>query len=360
MKIYKYISLIVLSLFALASCESDLDKVTFNPDNVVASKLNPLEASYTLSEEKKDEVLDTIRWSATEFGISSAVIYNVEMAAEGNNFKKSIVLTQVTGKTKVAVKHDEVNKKMAELYASMGDTLKDVVTKNMEFRVVTNLGAGITPVTVPSNVVMSTITTFFTKKVEEPQLFMIGTDFGGWNWGDSGVVEMTPVNGSKNTQFWCVRYFKATEGFKWSPVRDWKGDFAKLDTNKGFTEKDGNAFVPADGIYSVFINMDSRSITIEPAKVYGMGEAFGGWDSGTYPFIVNPDGKTMSITTTAAAELRMYATSSAAKSDWWTMEFIILNGKIEYRGNGGDQARVTVAAGQKVTLDFNKGTGTIE
>jgi hypothetical protein len=42
------------------------------------------------------------------------------------------------------------------------------------------------------------------------------------------------------------------------------------------------------------------------------------------------------------------------------MEFIILDGKIEYRGTGGDQTRVPVAAGKTVTLDFNAGTGTIE
>ena len=41
------------------------------------------------------------------------------------------------------------------------------------------------------------------------------------------------------------------------------------------------------------------------------------------------------------------------------MEFVVLNGKIEYRGNGGDQERATVGAGKTVTLDFNAGTGTI-
>ena len=68
----------------------------------------------------------------------------------------------------------------------------------------------------------------------------------------------------------------------------------------------------------------------------------------------------MTITTTAAGDLRIYAGSSAATTDWWTREFNIFNGKIEYRGAGGDQAAVPVAAGKKVTLDFNAGTGTIE
>lgn len=48
------------------------------------------------------------------------------------------------------------------------------------------------------------------------------------------------------------------------------------------------------------------------------------------------------------------------KSDWWQMEFMVLDGKIEYRGKGDDQARLEATAGQVVTLDFNAGTGTIE
>jgi hypothetical protein len=59
-------------------------------------------------------------------------------------------------------------------------------------------------------------------------------------------------------------------------------------------------------------------------------------------------------------DLRLYAASSAATSDWWTREFIILDGQIAYRGNGDDQPRVNVKAGAKVTLDFNAGTGVIE
>lgn len=70
--------------------------------------------------------------------------------------------------------------------------------------------------------------------------------------------------------------------------------------------------------------------------------------------------KTMSIKAQNSDELRLYAGSSAATTDWWTREFIILNGKIAYRGNGGDQERVRVTAGNTITLDFKAGTGTIQ
>lgn len=83
-------------------------------------------------------------------------------------------------------------------------------------------------------------------------------------------------------------------------------------------------------------------------------------------FTVDNTAKTItSPTFTAAAELRMYATCALSqqdtpKADWWQMEFMGLDGKIEYRGKGDDQARVNVTAGQKAVLDFSAGTGTIQ
>ena len=48
-------------------------------------------------------------------------------------------------------------------------------------------------------------------------------------------------------------------------------------------------------------------------------------------------------------------------SDWWQSEFIVLNGKIEYRGKGNDQARAKSKASGSTTikLDFKAGTGSI-
>jgi hypothetical protein len=47
-------------------------------------------------------------------------------------------------------------------------------------------------------------------------------------------------------------------------------------------------------------------------------------------------------------------------TDWWKTEFIVLDGKIAYRGNGGDQTRVAGTAGQTVSLNFATGTGSIQ
>ena len=100
-------------------------------------------------------------------------------------------------------------------------------------------------------------------------------------------------------------------------------------------------------------------ISIEVPQVHGMGEAFGGWDLGKNPFAV--EGATMSATTKADGNLRIYVTNTYAEGiDWWRMELIVRDGIIEYRGNGAEFKNVPVLANQKVTLDFSNDTGSVQ
>ena len=46
--------------------------------------------------------------------------------------------------------------------------------------------------------------------------------------------------------------------------------------------------------------------------------------------------------------------------DWWKTEFIITNGNINYRGRGGDQARLNVSEGQKAYLNFTTGAAKVQ
>jgi hypothetical protein len=197
------------------------------------------------------------------------------------------------------------------------------------------------------------------------QLYMIGDEFGGWNWDSDGVVEMTPVlhnpdwGAEAEGQFWTVRYISAGKGFKFNTEKKWGGDFWGLTTNEGFTESGGNCVVAEDGFYMVHVDLKREIVHVEPARIYGIGSCFGGWDEGMADALFKADGKTLKATTVAEGEVRMYAASSIATSDWWTREFVFFDGKIAYRGNGGDQDRVTVLKGQEITLDFNAGTATV-
>lgn len=190
-------------------------------------------------------------------------------------------------------------------------------------------------------------------------MYMIGQEFGAWDWSSDGIVEMIPVNGQEG-QFWTIRYFTAENGFKFCQRKEWNGDFCSLGTNDGFTTKDGNCYVESDGYYLVHIDVKRDMLHVEPARVFGIGNCFGGWDEGMESALFTTDGTTLTGTLAADGEIRLYAASSISNSDWWTREFIFFDGQIAYRGNGGDQDRVSGTAGQKIILDFNAGTATVE
>jgi hypothetical protein len=199
-------------------------------------------------------------------------------------------------------------------------------------------------------------------------LYMVGTDFGNWDWASEDVVELVPVvyNPAWNVtttegQFWTIRYLTAGHGVKFNGNRAWDGQqFGSLAQNDGFTnDKDGNVVVAESGLYMIHIDMVNGILHLEPARVYGIGDCFGGWTEGMEDALFQHDGKKMKITVPNGGEIRMYAASEISTSDWWTREFVFFDGKIAYRGNAGDQDRVRVFKDKVVTLDFNAGTATV-
>ena len=190
-------------------------------------------------------------------------------------------------------------------------------------------------------------------------MYMIGAAFGNWDWSSDGIVDMVPVHSGEG-QFWTVRYIKANSPFKFCPAKEWNGkEFCSQTTDDGFTVDNNNCIVDKDGLYLIHIDLMNEKLHVEQARIYGIGECFGGWDAGMESALfTNTDG-TASIKLPAGGEVRMYVASDIATTDWWTREFIILDGKIVYRGTGDDQTRVACTAGQTVTLDFNAGTGSI-
>jgi hypothetical protein len=194
----------------------------------------------------------------------------------------------------------------------------------------------------------------------------------GWQWNLTDAP-MIPVAGNKEHLFWKIVWLYEGGEFKFAPQREWVGDFGKSgDATDGIFAKGGeNIPVPGgSGYYMVVVNLDTEEIAVVDPKVYLIGNAVGGdnaWDPANPEvlFTVDNENEVVTITKTLAAtpELRMYAWFDAAEgwfTDWWQSEFMIFDGEIEYRGAGGDQARVAVEAGEyTISLKFKDETGTI-
>lgn len=351
--------ILCLLLVVFASCNKDEDKlvITF-PENAVAPVLSmDGETNIIINESNLNSFPVIFNWSKTDFGSRDiAVEYTLEIDVK-SDFKSAQTATIGTNKTTYGVSATYLNDLVINKFKLSEDAAHELYVRISS----TTLKEGdvensLAPVV--SNTLIVTVKPFYIEPDYPENMYMIGNEFGSWDWSSSNIVEMTPVHG-KQGHFWCIRYFSKDNGFKWNSTKAWGGDFNQLSKNDGFLIVGGDAFVSANGIYSVYVDMEKEKITMERAKVYGMGDCFGGWDAGTYSF--TEDGKVMKITTSATGELRMYAASAGASSDWWTREFILRNGVIDYRGTGDDQLpRVNVSGGKTVILDFNAGTGTIE
>ena len=346
----------VITLFMFA-CTNDDDHLKLGDENAIERPVfqQNIPQNFVIDEDTNmSENIGTWSWTRTDYNIQAAPEYAVEVSMNSNFENVKTVLTSTSDKVDVS-------------YKTLNDAAIQFVKESQPVTLYFRLRTGLNPVEIGTGPVFysETKSVAFTCYVAFPtELYMTGTDFGNWDWSSDGVVELTPIqnNAGEDGAFWTIKYLTAGNGIKFSMDKTWDTAFASMETNIGFTnDGDGNALVATNGLYVIFVNYRDNTLAIEPAKVFGMGDAFGGWDVGKYPFTVTGDKAT--IVTTAANNLRMYATSDAIDaygSDWWRHEFNIFSGKIVYRGTGGDQDAVAVGAGKTVTLDFNAGTGTIQ
>ena len=227
-------------------------------------------------------------------------------------------------------------------------------------------GAGTYTITLTYNLAQGAIANSYKYDIEmtaasalPSEMYMIGDAIGGWDWAGDYIVSMTPVHSAEGA-FWTIKPLEAGKPFKFCPVKDWNGDFTGLGEDSGYVVADGNCSVEADGIYMIYVDVKNKKLVVEPAAVYGIGDCFGGWDAKMEAAKFAVEGQSLKVTVPADGNLRMYAETSAATTDWWTREFNVFDGKIEFRGNGDDQAAVAVTAGQVVTLNFADNTATIQ
>ena len=198
----------------------------------------------------------------------------------------------------------------------------------------------------------------------KPDLFLTGSNY---DWGGKWL-QLVPFHSSEE-DFWTIIYLHEGEQFKFAPQAGWGGDFGYTGTTINdeaganiTSSSDGNLVVGKAGWYLLKVqNGSTKALTVLQPNVYLIGDAAGEWniaDSHKFTVPTTEDGVFESPAFAADAELRMCV--SVDCFDWWKSEFMVFDGKIEYRGRGIDQNRVNVKAGQKVTLNFTAGTGEIK
>lgn len=212
-------------------------------------------------------------------------------------------------------------------------------------------------------VTLDVVNMTFKVAIKTVDLFMTGSNYG---WGDTWK-QFTPIYGADG-EYWNIVYLEAGEKIKFAPQADWGNDFggqATVNDEAGAglaADADNNLEVKNAGWYLLHvINGTDRVVNVFAPNVYLNGNTIGGWDitdAGKFTIPETKDGEFVSPAFVASDEVRMCVNFGGF--DWWKTEFIVLDGKIVYRGGGNDQERVKVTSGQKAYLNFTAGTGSFK
>ena len=213
-------------------------------------------------------------------------------------------------------------------------------------------------------VTLDVVNMSFKVAIKTIDLFMTGSNYG---WGDTWK-QLTPIHSAEG-EFWTIVYLEAGEQIKFAPQAGWGNDFGGEATindeaGAGLTADGTNLLAKNAGWYLLHVvNTTDRIVNVLAPNIYLIGgtAADGKWevaDVNKFTVPTGKDGEFVSPAFGAADEVRMCVNFGGY--DWWKTEFIVLDGKIVYRGSGNDQERVKVAAGQKAYLNFTDGIGSFK
>ena len=186
------------------------------------------------------------------------------------------------------------------------------------------------------------------------QLYMIGDSFGEWDWTSSKVVSME--NGYAGDSRWFyISYMRAGETLSFSTDKAFgKGNFARLKKVTDYKVENDKAVVEKEGIYMVYVGLDTREIAIQPLTLSG--------DCGgaSVNFTINDDGQSMSATIAKGGRMRIYPQIPAVKGiktfGSWKREVYVdpETGDFLYRKNGEGEPNKDYVwkAGTKITINF--------
>ena len=212
-------------------------------------------------------------------------------------------------------------------------------------------------------VTLDVVNMSFKVAIKTIDLFMTGSNYG---WGDTWK-QLTPIHSAEG-EFWTIVYLEAGEQIKFAPQAGWGNDFGGEATindeaGAGLTADGTNLLAKNAGWYLLHVvNTTDRIVNVLAPNIYLIGgtAADGKWevaDVNKFTVPTGKDGEFVSPAFGAADEVRMCVNFGGY--DWWKTEFIVLDGKIVYRGSG-NQERVKVAAGQKAYLNFTDGIGSFK
>lgn len=381
--IIKSALLVVMSLTLMTACSDDNDS---NPSIQTPTefKLNtPALVNTPIDLANSSKIMLTC--SQPNYGYTASVQYTVQVATD-ENMTDAVELSETSNSAKVAIDAASLASTLTNIYVQKGKTEADFPMDikayfRLKANIVTSNGNVVEGTEILSNVVsLNQIHLLFSlPPVNLPSHVYTVGNFCDWKWDN--CFDMVQVYGTEDT-FWHLVYIDDS-GIKLNSAAAWNGSevgYAGItvsgDCKDDIIDNGGNIASKNPGWYLVIVTTSvvnreiHYDVQFNKPTIWLIGPAAGstdyaeeaeGW-SFTVP--TTKDGDFVSPAFAGAVPggdgdgVRMYV--KVPGHDWWHSEFVVLSDKIEYRATGGDQARAAGSAGQKVYLNFAKGTGEIK
>lgn len=381
--IIKSALLVVMSLTLMTACSDDNDS---NPSIQTPTefKLNtPALVNTPIDLANSSKIMLTC--SQPNYGYTASVQYTVQVATD-ENMTDAVELSETSNSAKVAIDAASLASTLTNIYVQKGKTEADFPMDvkayfRLKANIVTSNGNVVEGTEILSNVVsLNNIHLLFSlPAVNLPKNVYVTGSFCDWDWAKS--FDMVQVYGTEDT-FWRLVYIDDS-GIKLNTATEWNGSevgFAGItvsgDCKDEIIDKDGNIASSKPGWYLVIVTTSvvnreiHYDVQFNKPTIWLIGPAAGSTD-----YAEEAEGWSFTVPTTKDGDfvspafagsvpggdgdgVRMYV--KVPGHDWWHSEFVVLSDKIEYRATGGDQARAAGSAGQKVYLNFAKGTGEIK
>ena len=381
--IIKSALLVVMSLTLMTACSDDNDS---NPtiQSPTEFKLNtPALENTPIDLANSSKIILTC--SQPNYGYTASVQYTVQVATTPD-MSDAQEISETSSSAKVEVNASLLASTLTNIFVEKGKTEADFPMDvkayfRLKANIVTSNGNVVEGTEILSNVVsLNKIHLLFSlPPVNLPSHVYTVGNFCDWKWDN--CFDMVQVYGTDNT-FWRLVYIDDS-GIKVNSAAEWNGSevgYAGItvsgDCKDDIIDNGGNIASKNPGWYLVIVTTSvvnreiHYDVQFNKPTIWLIGPAAGSTD-----YAEEAEGWSFTVPTTKDGDfvspafagsvpggdgdgVRMYV--KIPGHDWWHSEFVVLSDKIAYRATGGDQDRVAGSAGQKVYLNFSKGTGEIK
>lgn len=213
-RIFTYVTALIL-FAVLSSCDSDLERVSYNPDSVVKAQLSAINSNYTLLSNDAEQTAFTLRWSKPLVGFSASITSFIQMDIDSANFAHPITLSSSRTDTTFSISVSDLNNRILSLLQLYD---KPIESTTIAIRIASSISSAAD--TLYSNTVTSTITPY-NADLAYPFIAIRG-DYNGWSFTES--QRLYSLN--SNHLYTGLIFFdgKASNGWKLSGTEDWSVD----------------------------------------------------------------------------------------------------------------------------------------